>query len=386
MAGFFDFIKHSSDKSTQKQVGGGNTMSVKGNQQYSGIGNPPSLSQNKVSSNQVPLNKGVSSDVQQKIVNPSVKTDSINNNNNPQGLINQDPSSKKQASVPKEPLKEKKTDKKIPKREQLDLMTHLTQRSNRVFLSAQNKAKELNSQLVDSEHLLHGLISDGEVYKLFTEAKIQPQIIEEELNKIYKRGKTALEKQPQLSPRVKRILNNSLISARKLGFEFISPEHILLALFEEGEGIGARVLVKLGLKKQDLNKKIIGKKEGLAGDKDSQGKTKKSSLDQFTIDLTAKATQGEIDPVVERSDVIERVIHILSRRTKNNPALVGEAGVGKTAVVEGLAQKIVDRKVPEPLLDKKILSLDLMSMLAGASHRGEFEERMKNLIKDVKDR
>ena len=267
------------------------------------------------------------------------------------------------------------------KREELDLMTHLTQRSNRVFLSTQTKAKELKNEFIDSEHLLHGLLSDTEIYNFFTELKIQPQIIEEELTKVYKKPDS--DKIPQLSPRIKRILGNSLVVARKLGFEFISPEHILLALYEEGEGVGARVLSKLGLKKEDLNKKITGKKEGLDNSaKESQ--VKKSALQEFTIDLTAKAAQGLLDPVVERSEVIERAIHIISRRTKNNPALVGEAGVGKTAIVEGLAQKIVSKEVPEPLLNKKILQLDLMGVLAGASHRGEFEERMKNLIEEIK--
>jgi len=269
------------------------------------------------------------------------------------------------------------------KREELDLMTHLTQRANRVFLSAQTKAKELQNQFIDSEHLLHGLLSDGEIYKLLTDLKLQSQLIEEELTKIYKKEKyTEL---PQLSPRCKRIIDSSLVVARKLGFEFISPEHILLALYEEGEGVGARILAKLGLKKEDLNKKILGKKEGIEGESASNtASAKKSALEQYTIDMTAKAAQGQLDPVVERYEVIERVIHILSRRSKNNPALVGEAGVGKTAIVEGLAEKIVARQVPETLLNKKILSLDLMSMLAGASHRGEFEERMKDLIEEVK--
>lgn len=267
------------------------------------------------------------------------------------------------------------------KREEIDLMTHLTQRSNRVFLSAQTKTKELAAEFVDSEHLLHGLLADGEIYKLLTELKVQPQLIEAELGKVYKKG--AAKTPPQISPRVKRILDNSLVVARKLGFEFISPEHILLTLFEEGEGAGAQILAKLGLKKEELNKKIVGKKEGLTA-VDKADEKSKSTLEQFTIDLTAKAEQGLLDPVVERSEVIERVIHILSRRSKNNPAIVGEAGVGKTAIVEGLAEKIVAKQVPEPLLEKRILQLDLMSMIAGASHRGEFEERMKNLIEDVK--
>ena len=263
----------------------------------------------------------------------------------------------------------------------LDLMTHLTQRSNRVMMTAQTKAKELKSDIVDSEHLLYALTTDSEIYNLLVETKIQPQLVTDELNKVFKRG--TVDKPIQFSPRIKKILNDALVVARKLGFEFIAPEHLLLSLFEEGEGVGARVLVKLGLNKEELNKKIVGRKEGLTED-EKKAQNKKKALEQVTIDLTAKASQGLLDPVVERSAVIERVIHILSRRSKNNPSLVGEAGVGKTAIVEGLAEKIVAKEVPEPLLNKRILQLDLMSMLAGASHRGEFEERMKDLIEEVK--
>ncbi len=268
------------------------------------------------------------------------------------------------------------------KRMDMDVMTHLTQRSNRVFLSANTKAKELMSAEVDSEHLLHGLLSDPEIYKLLVGMKIQPQLIDAELEKIYKKGTSAVTPQP--APRVKRILDSSLVIARKLGYEFISPEHLLIATYEEGEGVGAQTLKKFNVNKEELNKKILGKKEGL----DSQaegGKVQKSALASFTIDLTAKAEQGKLDPVVGRSDVIERIIHILSRRLKNNPVLIGEPGVGKTAVVEGLAQRIVAKQVPEQLLGKRIVQLDLMSVVAGASHRGEFEERMKNLVEEVKE-
>ncbi len=269
------------------------------------------------------------------------------------------------------------------KRTDLDLMTHLTQRSNRVFVTAQAKAKELGAGFIDSEHMMHGLLADGEIYKLLMDMKVQPQQVETELTPLYKR-ETPKPTPPQMSPRLKRIIDNSLVVARKLGFEFISPEHILLALYEEGEGIGARVLSKLGLKKEELNKKIAGNKEGVLSADQKEAQKKKSSLEEYTIDITAKAAQGLLDPVLERSVVIERVIHILSRRSKNNPALVGEAGVGKTAIVEGLAQQIVNKQVPEPLLNKRILGLDLMSLVAGASHKGEFEERMKNLLEEVK--
>lgn len=273
------------------------------------------------------------------------------------------------------------------KRSELDVMTHMTQRSNKVFLETNNKAKQLKNVYVDSEHLLHGLMTDGEIYKILVDLKIQPQLVEEELNKVYKKENSPTP--PQISPRVKQITNNSLVVARNLGYEFISPEHILLSLVDENEGMGARTLTKLGLKKADLFKKITGKSENLdwntsASAKDKAMKQQRSALQQYTVDLTEKAANGELDPVVERSDVIERVVHVLSRRIKNNPALIGEPGVGKTAIVEGLAQRIVNKQVPESLLGKKILVLDLMSVVAGASHRGEFEERMKNLVDELK--
>jgi len=329
---------------------------------YNGIGTPPSAvttpSMAPSSPPPAPLNTPVSAPA--------------NQNQPPQQNADEDKTENKKITPP-------------DKKESFDLMTHLTQRSNRVFVAATAKAKELGNDLIDSEHILHGLVADPELYNFFVELKIQPQLIEQELTNIYKRNPAPKPsaKPPQFSPRVKRIMDGALVAARKLGFEFIAPEHVLLALYEEGEGAGARILAKLGLKKEDLNKKITGKKEGLS-EEEKKAQQKKQALEQFTIDLTAKASQGLLDPVVERSTVIERVIHILSRRTKNNPSLVGEAGVGKTAIVEGLAQKIVTKEVPEPLLNKRILQLDLMSILAGASHRGEFEERMKDLIEQVK--
>lgn len=384
MVGFFDFFKNQGANTNLGNVNNppvdnnisgtnsyniGNTQEVVKNQPYSGIGPTPSGNQPYSGVGLPPTNQP-----------PIQKTSSNTMTSSSVSFQPKPPMPKSSAANVFSAVNQKQAVDQ--KQQDLDLMTHLTQRSNRVFVSALSKAKELKSDLIDSEHLLHGLLSDVEIYNLFTELKIQPQIIEEELNKVYQRGNSNLPPHP--SPRLKRILSSSLVIARKLGFEFISPEHLLLALYEEGEGVGARVLAKLGLKKEDLNKKIIGKKEGLEG-QEKEAEKKKSVLEQFTIDLTAKAAQGLLDPVVERSNVIERVIHILSRRTKNNPVLTGEAGVGKTAIVEGLAQRIVAKNVPEPLLNKRILQLDLMSVLAGASHRGEFEERMKNLIEEVKN-
>ena len=350
-----------------------NSQTINTSSPYSGIGNPFSGQSQSYSGIGNPPQKHQTSNIkyQNEAINQQLSQ--------PSGLTNNQSQNQKQSpKLTNNQSLSSHIDQK--KRQDLDLMTHLTQRSNRVFVAAFAKAKELQNDFVDTEHLLYGLLTDSEIYRFFTELKISPQLIDEELTKVYKKGSTQIA--PQISPRVKKILEDALILARKLGFDFISPEHILLSLYQEGEGVGSRILVKLGLKKEDLNKKIIGKKEGLE-EKEKQEERKKSTLEQFTIDLTAKATQGLLDPVVERADVIERVIHILSRRTKNNPALVGEAGVGKTAIVEGLAQKIVKKEVPEPLLNKKILQLDLMSLIAGASHRGEFEERMKNLIEEI---
>lgn len=311
--------------------------------------------------------------------NQAQQNNQSNNQQRLQGQNNQQnnkqPNQQAQNTAPKQ-------DSNVQKKADLDVMTHLTQRSNRVFLAANNKAKEMGNVNMDSEHLLSGLLTDGEIYKLLVDLKIQPQMVEQELVKAYKKEQSKTP--PQMAPRIKLIIDNSLLIARKLGYEFISPEHLMLALFEEGEGVGARLLVKLGLKKEDLNKKITGKKEGLDPNGQPIQEKKKSALEQFTVDLTEKARNGQLDPVVERSDVVERLVHILSRRMKNNPALVGEPGVGKTAVVEGLAQRIVDKQVPESMLNKKILVLDLTGVIAGASHRGEFEERMKNIVEELK--
>ena len=263
------------------------------------------------------------------------------------------------------------------KRAGMDVLTRLTQRSHTCLMTAVKKAKELQVQYIDTEHTLWGLLTDSGVYEIISELKVTPKEIQDFLEKNFKKGKFA--DRPQFSPRVKRVLELSLSAARALGYEFISPEHILLSLAQEGEGMAAQTLAKFGLTVEKLNKKITGKAKV-----EKEEKKGKSPLEEFCVDLTQQAKEGKLDPVVERSSEIERAIHILARRTKNNPCLIGDAGVGKTAIVEGLAQKIVSGDVPEPLLNKRILQLDLMSLIAGAKHRGEFEQRLKNLIKEIK--
>jgi len=393
MSGFFDFIKNNNSNASpsvpspvpgmavqQPVAVAQQTVTKPQSAPYNGIGNPPGgQAYNGIGAPPTKVLTPEQQRVQQLLQTQAPGAPVVNQNAAP---VPNKPVAPAVPGQPK-PLGTSLNSTMNPqKRTDLDLMTHLTQRSNRVFVTAQAKAKELGSEFIDSEHMLHGLLADGEIYKLLMEMNVQPQQIEAELAQTYKREAVKLVP-PQMSPRLKRIIDNSLVVARKLGFEFISPEHLLFALYEEGEGVGARALAKLGLKKEELNKKITGNKEGVLTDQ-KEAEKKKSSLDQFTIDITAKAAQGLLDPVIERSQVIERVIHILSRRSKNNPAMVGEAGVGKTAIIEGLAQQIVNKQVPESLLNKRILGLDLMSVMAGASHKGEFEERMKGVIDEVK--
>jgi len=368
MASIFDFIKKEPPKANDNDSEQSDTIAV--------------VSNNPVVSNQVPQQTTTNGIGGASVQPPKPQQQKPDSTTSPQNQLNTQkaPSRGKPQEKDKQMLQSQITGKK---RTELDVMTHFTQRSNKVFVEANNKAKALQNTYVDSEHLLHGLLTDSQIYRMLVSLKIQPQQVEQELEKIYKKEKASMP--PQIAPRIKKIIETSLVVARKLGFEFIAPEHILLALYEEGEGAGARLLVKLGLSKEVLNKKVTGKKEGVNADENTkQKKQKKSALQQFTIDLTAKAARGELDPVVERSTVIERLVHVLSRRIKNNPALIGEPGVGKTAIVEGLAQRIVSKQVPETLFNKKIVQLDLSSVVAGASHRGEFEERMKGVIDELK--
>ncbi|HLB60891.1 MAG TPA: AAA family ATPase [Patescibacteria group bacterium] len=262
----------------------------------------------------------------------------------------------------------------VQKRAGMDILSRLTQRSNNALVAGVNKAKEYKVPFVDTEHILWGLLQDSGIYQLISEFKIAPIEIVKAVEKTFKTGKAA--EAPKFSPRVKKVLELSFTDARTGGYEFISPDHILVGLVEEKEGVAAQILSKFGVTDDKLRKKV-----GMKRDKEKEAK---SAVSEFATDLTQLAREWKLDPVVARSKEVERVMHILSRRTKNNPVLIGDAGVGKTAIVEGLAQRIVSGNVPETLTNRHILSLDLTSLLAGASHRGEFESRFKQLLSEVK--
>ncbi len=265
------------------------------------------------------------------------------------------------------------------KREGLDILTHLSQRSSQAIFKAANQATQQKVPYIDTEHVLYGLLFDGQLFNFLKEARVDPITIQKEVESHFEPGNFA--GQPQFSPRVKRVLELAYSTSRSINAAFVAPEHLLVGLIEEGEGIAALVLRKVGLDAQKL-KTMLATQEQSKTMVGAKGQ-KESALADFTQDITAKAKEGKLDPVIGRSTEIERAIHILSRRTKNNPALIGEAGTGKTAIVEGLAQRIVSGSVPQDLAHKRILSLDLMALVAGASKRGEFEDRLKHIIKEL---
>ena len=261
-----------------------------------------------------------------------------------------------------------------------------TERGQRALIAAQTEAAQLGRSYVGTEHLLLGVLTDpgaaAGVLRGVTLDGARNEIIA-----ILGRGTDSIEgKQMVYTPRTKKVIEQSVREARELKQSYVSVEHLLLALMREREGVAAHVLIKMGL---DLNKAreellhiLTGTDEGSAQGEGEDQQT--PILDQFSRDLTAAARSGELDPVIGREREIERIVQILSRRRKNNPVLIGEPGVGKSAIVEGLAQLIVEENIPEILRGKRVVSLDLAAMLAGAKYRGEFEERLKNAMAEIK--
>ena len=281
------------------------------------------------------------------------------------------------------------------------MFERFTDRARRVVVLAQEEARLLNHNYIGTEHILLGLIHEGEgvASKALESLGISLDAVREQVQDIIGPGQQAPSGHIPFTPRAKKVLELSLREALQLGHNYIGTEHILLGLIREGEGVATQVLVKLGADLGRVRQTVIqlisgyqGGKEGQAagvgaGAGPAEGQPAGSLvLDQFGRNLTQAAREGQLDPVIGREQEIERVMQVLSRRTKNNPVLIGEPGVGKSAVVEGLAQDIVDDNVPETLKDKQLYTLDLGSLVAGSRYRGDFEERLKKVLKEIKTR
>ncbi|HBG10225.1 MAG: ATP-dependent Clp protease ATP-binding subunit [Limnochordia bacterium] len=262
-----------------------------------------------------------------------------------------------------------------------------TERAQRVMVLSQEEARRLGHSVVGTEHILLGLIAEGEdvAARALLSLGISIDQVRAEVERIIGRGEKPTEGPIGFTPRSKRVLELAFDEARRLGHTYIGTEHLLLGLIREGEGVAAQVLHNLGADLEKVRTQVtsqIGGSGQAKAQKPRSGKT--PTLDQYGRDLTAMAREGKLDPVIGREKEIQRVIQILSRRTKNNPVLIGEPGVGKTAIAEGLALKINSSDVPETLTNKRVVSLDLGSLVAGSKFRGEFEERLKKVIEEIR--
>ncbi|MBT1165848.1 ATP-dependent Clp protease ATP-binding subunit [Bifidobacterium simiarum] len=282
------------------------------------------------------------------------------------------------------------------------MFERFTDRARRVIVLAQEEARALQHNYIGTEHLLLGLIREGEgvAAKALASKGVELDPTRKQVEEMIGKGNAAPNGHIPFTPHAKQVLELSLREALQLGHSYIGTEHILLGLIREGEGVGTQVLIKMDVDLGDLRTAVIdlirggqnGGEEGkgdlanAGGVQNKNSQTGSAILDQFGRNLTAEAAEGKLDPVIGRSQEIERVMVVLSRRTKNNPVLIGEPGVGKTAVVEGLAQKINAGDVPETLKGKQVYSLDLGSMVAGSRYRGDFEERLKKVLKEIKTR
>lgn len=269
------------------------------------------------------------------------------------------------------------------------MFERFTEKAIKVIMLAQEEARRLGHNFVGTEQILLGLIGEGTgvAAKVLKSMGVNLKDARIEVEKIIGRGSGFVAVEIPFTPRAKRVLELSLEEARQLGHNYIGTEHLLLGLIREGEGVAARVLENLGV---DLSKvrtqviRMLGETAEVSAGGTSQGRTKTPTLDEFGSNLTQMAADGKLDPVVGRQKEIERVIQILGRRTKNNPVLIGEPGVGKTAIAEGLAQRIANSDIPDILQEKRVVTLDIGLLVAGTKYRGEFEERLKKIMDEIR--
>jgi ATP-dependent Clp protease ATP-binding subunit ClpC len=269
------------------------------------------------------------------------------------------------------------------------MFERFTEKAIKVIMLAQEEARRLGHNFVGTEQILLGLIGEGTgvAAKVLKSMGVNLKDARIEVEKIIGRGSGFVAVEIPFTPRAKRVLELSLEEARQLGHNYIGTEHLLLGLIREGEGVAARVLENLGV---DLSKvrtqviRMLGETAEVAAGPGSSGRNKTPTLDEFGSNLTQLAGEGKLDPVVGRQKEIERVIQILGRRTKNNPVLIGEPGVGKTAIAEGLAQRIANKDIPDILEEKRVVTLDIGLLVAGTKYRGEFEERLKKIMDEIR--
>ncbi len=273
----------------------------------------------------------------------------------------------------------------------MNMFNRFTERARKVILLAKEEAKRFNHDYIGTEHILLGLIREGEgvAAAVLQNLGLSSDQIRLEVEKLVQLGpSTIVSGDIPFTPKAKKVIELAMDEARNLGHNYIGTEHLLLGLIREGEGIAAQVLVNLGLDlgkvRQEVMELLGSTGPGYSAATSPTPKTKTPALDAFGRDLTQLARENKLDPVIGRKGEIERVIQILSRRTKNNPVLLGEAGVGKTAIVEGLAQQVIQDEVPEILKDKRVIILDLALMVAGTKYRGQFEERIKSVMDEIK--
>jgi len=271
-----------------------------------------------------------------------------------------------------------------------DKFDRFTKRARRVLTAAHEEAIRLNHNYIGTEHLLLGLVREenGVAVRVLRELNVDPQQVREMIERTVGRGQHAIQGKLSLTPRTKRVIELAVDEARRMGHHYIGTEHLLLGIVREGEGVAVEILKSLGVSLEAVRAqtaKVIV--ESASQDEATRQERQKPTplVDQLATDLTQKASEGKLDPVIGRKNEIERVIQILSRRTKNNPALIGEPGVGKTAIVEGLAQRIVNGEAPETLLGRRVVQLDVGALVAGTMYRGQFEERLKRVIDEIRE-